>query len=163
MMSQLGQALDQNPGIKVYMVEEKDGVKLFYVNTSAEFEDGTFFKTFSADVDAAVVHLVSSKGRKIEQVNVDVLTAHAGFTMTGVTDGRDGFPVFIGVDANLSLFKAQASIFDLNLGLGVETGLGIKDGSVGVHLAGCGVTIGRKVSISACGSSFGIDFGRFFD
>ena len=164
MKHQLVETIDKNPDLKIQVVEEKDGATLWYVNAGAGFEDGTFFKTLTGEASASMMHLVQSKGKKIEQVNVDVFTAQAGFTMTGVTDGTDGgFPVYIGADASLNLFKAQASVFDLNLGVGVETGLGLKDGSIDAHVLGCGITIGRKVGISAFGSSFAIDFGRFFD
>jgi len=46
--------------------------------------------------------------------------------------------------------------------LGVQTDIGLKDYSFGTHVAGWGYTIGKKTSISAFGSSFGIDFGRLF-
>jgi hypothetical protein len=68
-----------------------------------------------------------------------------------------GVVVHAGVDAGFSLFKGSASLFDLNLGLGVESGASIKDGSLNLHLAGYGMQIGRKASISVFGASFDID------
>ena len=106
------------------------------------------------------MHERQSKRKRTKQVNADVSTMQAGFTMTGVTDGTGGgFPVYIGADASLNLFEAQASVFDLDLGVGVKTGLGFKDGSIDFHVLGCGITIGRKVGISAFGSGIAIDFG----
>jgi hypothetical protein len=98
------------------------------------------------------MHLAQSTGKPIEDVNVDVFTASVSATAG----------TYVGVEANVSLVKAEASIFDLNLGIGVDTGFGIKDDSLGAKFAGCGIEIGRKVSISVFGSGFGIDFGRLF-
>jgi hypothetical protein len=141
----------QDPDFKLQAVEEKDGSTTFYGNASVSTE-GVLFKTITAEARASVMHLAKSTGKPIEQVNVDVFTASVG-----VTAGS-----YLGAEAGVSLFKAEASLFDLNLGVGVDTGAGIKDDSLDVHVAGCGITIGRKVAISAFGSSFGIDFGRLF-
>ncbi|KAF9177428.1 hypothetical protein BGZ51_008769 [Haplosporangium sp. Z 767] len=81
-----------------------------------------------------------------------LLTAEVGATVG----------TYVGAEANVSLIKAKASIFDLNLGVGVDSGIGIRDDSFDARVLGCGIQIGRKVSISAFGSSFGIDFGRLF-
>ena len=52
------------------------------------------------------------------------------------------------------------SVFDFNLGAGVSTGAGIKDDSLDLKLAGCGVKVGRKVGISAFDNEIAVDFGR---
>ena len=65
-------------------------------------------------------------------------------------------------EAGVHLPKVEASAFDLNLGVGLDTGGGIKDDSLEVKALGCGVTVGRKVGISVFGASFGIDFGKLF-
>lgn len=149
-LSQLEDALNE-PDFKLQAVEEKDGATTFYANASVGSE-GTIFKTVTADARASVMHLAQSKGKPIEQVNVDVFTASASATAG----------TYLGVEAGVSLVKAEASLFDLNLGVGVDTGAGIKDESLDVKVAGCGFQIGRKVSISVFGASFGIDFGRLF-
>ena len=147
-LKQLDEALI-DPAFKFQAVQEKDGVTIFYGNASISSE-GTFFKTCTAEAKASVMHLVQSKGRPIEQVNVDVFTARASATVGS----------YIGADAGVSLIKAEGSIFDLNLGIGVDTGAGIKDESLDIHALGCGFQVGRKVSISVFGNSFGLDFGR---
>ncbi|KAF9200881.1 hypothetical protein BGZ49_008879 [Haplosporangium sp. Z 27] len=139
------------PDFKIQAVDDVDGTTTFHANASVG-TDGIVFKTLTAEARASVLHLVQTNGKPIEQVNVDVFTVGVGAT-TGT---------YLGAEAGVSLIKAQASIFDLNLGLGVDTGFGIKDDSVDVHYAGCGFQFGRKVSVSAFGSSFGIDFGRLF-
>lgn len=68
----------------------------------------------------------------------------------------------LGAEAGVSLINAQVSLFDLNLGVALDTEVGIKDDSLVIEALGCGFKIGRKVSISVFGSSFGIDFGRLF-
>ncbi|KAI8605354.1 hypothetical protein EDD21DRAFT_432101 [Dissophora ornata] len=137
------------PDFKIQAFDEPDGSTTFYVNASAEAE-GTIFRTYTAEGRASVLHVVQSNGKQIEQVSVDVFTAGIGATVGS----------YMGVEANVSLIKAKASIFDLNLVVGVNTGARIKDESFEANVAGCGFQIGRKVSISAFGSSFGIDFGR---
>jgi hypothetical protein len=160
LLQQLGAAASL-PEFNIQAFDEKDGATTFYVQASAKSE-GTWFRTYSADAKGAIVHVVQSKGKAIEQVNVDVFTAHANATASSINIGDRDLLVYVGADAGVSLFKAEASIFDLNLGVGVETGAGVKDGSLDVHVAGCGFQIGKKLSISVFGSSFGFDFGRLF-
>lgn len=45
-VKQFSQALDQNPGWKVQIVDEPDGSTLWYVNAQAENKTDTFFKTY---------------------------------------------------------------------------------------------------------------------
>jgi hypothetical protein len=150
LLTQLGKALTR-PNFKIEAVDYPDGATVFYANAGAG-ENGTIFKTFSAEARASVMHLAKSKGKPIEQVSVDVFTVSVGATAG----------TYMGLEANVSLIKAEASIFDLNLGVGVDTGAGFKDDSLDVKVAGCGFTIGRKVSISVFGAGFGVDFGRLF-
>ena len=42
----------------------------------------------------------------------------------------------------------------------MSTGAGIKDHSLDLKLAGCGVKVGRKVGISAFDNEVAVDFGR---
>ena len=58
-----------------------------------------------------------SNGKPIEQVNVDVFTL--GVAATGS---------YLGAEANVSLFKAEGGL--RNLGIGVDTGVGIKNDSL---------------------------------
>jgi len=158
-LQQFSQMLDTTPELKFSVVEEKDGAQLWYANAKVEeASELRIFKTYTADATASFMHVAQQKGAPIEQVSVDVFTASASATLGETAD----ITTYAGVDARLSLVKAKASIFDLDLGVGLETGAGIKNGSVDVHVAGCGVTIGKTMSISAFGSSFGIDFGRLF-
>lgn len=87
----------------------------------------------------------------IGAVDLSILSAEAHYECS---------TLFMGIGAGISLIEADASIFKLKLGLGVDTGIGIKDDSVEVKVAGVGGTIGRVVSISVFNNSFGIDFGR---
>lgn len=146
----LGEALNK-PGFKLQACEEKDGSTIFYYNGGIE-EKGTVFKTYSADAKLSVMHVAKSTGKPIEQLSVDVFTAQASASAGA----------YLGVEAGVSLISAEASIFNLTLGVGLDTGAGIKDDSLEVKVAGCGMTVGRVVSISAWGSTFGIDFGRLF-
>jgi hypothetical protein len=71
-------------------------------------------------------------------------------------------PAYIGAEIGVDLISAQAAIFDLNLGYALTTGIGLQDGSLEVEVAGCGITIGKRVGISAFGTGVSIDFGRLF-
>ena len=46
------------------------------------------------------------------------------------------------------------------VGAGVSTGAGIKDDSLNLKLAGCGVKVGRKVGVSVFDNEIGVDFGK---
>jgi hypothetical protein len=144
---------DDNPDAKIgyYRV----GIDIDGADTDA------VFKTMDASAKAAVFHVASNKGHPVKQFSADVLQAKASATLGGVAGGSDGTPIYAGVDAQVNLVDLKASVFDLNLGVGVKTDIGVKDYSVGGHVLGCGFTVGKKTSISAWGSTIGIDFGRF--
>ena len=67
-----------------------------------------------------------------------------------------------GLEVGVSLFKTRAGPINFNLGVGADTGIGIRDDSFTLKAVGCGFTVGRKWEISVYGTSFGIDFGTFF-
>lgn len=69
-------------------------------------------------------------------------------------------PLYAGAGVGFNLAGGSASIFDFNLGVGLSTGVGLKDESVELKVAGTGVTVGRKISISVLDNSFGIDLVR---
>ncbi|KAF9336739.1 hypothetical protein BG006_007516 [Podila minutissima] len=98
------------------------------------------------------MHVAMSNGKPNEDISADMFTAGVSVTTR----------IYMGVEANDSLFKARASFLDFNLGVGIGTGTGIKDESFDFKVVGCGFQIGRKVSISVFGSTVGVDFGRLF-
>ncbi len=156
LLKQLDDAM-HNPDFKLYAREEPDGATTFYANAGVSAE-GTIFRVYTADAKASVMHLSKKNGHPATQVNIDTFVIDANATTTTIGD----YAVYAGADAGVSIFKGSASVFDLNLGVGVETGIGIKDGSLDLHAVGCGFQLGRKVSISVYGASFGVDFGRCF-
>jgi hypothetical protein len=87
----------------------------------------------------------------IDAVDVSILEAYAGADMA---------PLYAGAGVGFRLAGGSASIFDFDLGVGLTTGAGIKDNSVEVKLAGTGVTVGQKISISVFNNSFGLDLVR---
>ena len=104
----------------------------------------------SAGASASILHQVGKNGG-IQTVSLDIIQtkANAWASQAG-----------IGVGLSANLINAKASVFDLNLGVGVDTGVGVHDDSVTLEAAGCGFTVGRKVGVSVLGNSFGVDFGR---
>ena len=87
----------------------------------------------------------------ISQVSVGVGTAQAGVTTSGT---------YVGANAGVSLIGGNVSAVDFNVGAGVSTGVGIQDDSVQAKVAGCGVSIGRKMGISVFDNSISLDLGK---
>ncbi|CAB3979779.1 Hypothetical predicted protein [Paramuricea clavata] len=61
------------------------------------------------------------------------------------------------VKARLTLSDCKAGPFNLHLGLGVSTGLAMKDGTVEAKLAGTGLIVGKKIGFAAYDNEFSID------
>ena len=87
----------------------------------------------------------------IDTVDVNIFEGHEEAEIS---------PMYAGAGIGFNLAGGQASIFDFNLGVGLSTGIGLKDESVELKAAGTGVTVGRKISISVLDVSFGIDIVR---
>ncbi|OAQ23793.1 hypothetical protein K457DRAFT_50443, partial [Linnemannia elongata AG-77] len=137
------------PDVHINATTDPDGVTVFHANAGVN-SGGVIFKTYTAQAKASVIHIGQSKGRPIKQVNVDVLSID-----TSTTVGT-----YVGADANVSLLKADVSMFQVQLGVGVDTGIGIKDDSLSAKVGGFGFSVGRVMSIEVFGSSFGVDFGK---
>ncbi|KAF9570866.1 hypothetical protein EC968_001305 [Mortierella alpina] len=140
------------PDVDIKATEDKDGVTVFHANAGVQ-SGGVIFKTYTAKARASVIHIGQIKGKPIRQVDVDVLSVDVSTTVG----------TYLGADANVSLVKADASIFEVQLGVGVDSGIGIKDDSLTAKVAGFGFSVGRKMSIEVFGSSFGVDFGKAKD
>ena len=51
---------------------------------------------------------------------------------------------------------------DVNIGLGVSTGGGVKDDSFSIKALGTGFTIGRKLGLSFLDNEIALDLGKLF-
>ena len=124
-------------------------LQVLYINAGAGRDEGIIMQV-SAETSASIFHHVGQKGG-IETVPFDVLQtkAKAWVSQAG-----------IGVGLSANIVNASASVFDLTLGVGVDTEVGIKDDSFTAEVLGCEITLGRKVGISVLGSSFKVYFGR---
>ena len=120
--------------------------------------DNAYIPQYSANAELTAFKTVSGHEDTpgYGRTETKILTANAGGWQTagGVGGG--------GLEAGASLIKARAGPFNLNLGVGVDTGAGIRDDSVTVKALGTGFTVGRKMEVSALGSSFGVDLGNIF-
>lgn len=87
----------------------------------------------------------------IEQVDAQFFSASAGAS-TSMTHAE--------ANAKVTLAGGDVSVFNFHLGAGVSTGGGIKDDSLSLKLAGCGVQVGRKIGISAFDNEIGVDLGK---
>ena len=134
---------------------EKEGQTLYYVYLGEKSEGPTtVFTTTTIEARASFQHYVQGKNvSRFQEVKYDALTAEAHWVKA---------PYYWGGGAGAYLIQAEASIFDLTLGIGVETGIGVKDETFEVELAGCGIMIGRRVGISVFGNEFSINLGRLF-
>ena len=120
------------------------------MSADAGIDEGIILQV-STSAEASVFHFVdqNSKGG-IATASFDVLQAKAkAWAGAGA-----------GVALSINLVDAKVAVFGLTLGVGVDTGVGVKDDSLEIEFLGTGITIGRKVGISVLGSSFGVDFGR---
>ena len=105
-------------------------------------------------VAGAGVFKIHSGTMAIEKVDFETFSAKASVEASNT---------HVGANATAILAGGSASIFDLQLGVGVSSEAGIKDDSVALKAAGCGFKIGRKVGISVFDNEFAIDFGRLFN
>ena len=53
-------------------------------------------------------------------------------------------------------------LWQVRLGLGINTGAGVKDGSVGAKILGCGLQLGQKTGVSLFDNEVVVDFGKLF-
>jgi hypothetical protein len=144
---------------------------LFYAKASAEAEGQFLIKTYNNEAKVAVMNIFQvsdmrlcplplrldilspqKNGIRAEQVDIDIIQAKVS--------GQ--FGTYIGVNAALNLVSGQVGPFDVTLGVGVATGLDVRDEAIEVKALGCGFTIGKRVGISVAGTSAEINFGRFF-
>jgi hypothetical protein len=149
----------------------KENYALFYAKASAEAEGQFLIKTYNNEAKVAVMNIFQvsdmrlcplplrldilspqKNGIRAEQVDIDIIQAKVS--------GQ--FGTYIGVNAALNLVSGQVGPFDVTLGVGVATGLDVRDEAIEVKALGCGFTIGKRVGISVAGTSAEINFGRFF-
>lgn len=146
-LEQIEKSAETDPNFKFQVFEEPDGATTFYINGSVH-TDGVLLKSVTAETRASLMHISGKHG-----VDVEVLTVG-----TSVSVGS-----YTGFEVGVSLFKGGAAGFEIDLGVGLDTGIGIKDDSFSVELEGCGFTIGRKIGISVFGASLSLDFGGLLD
>lgn len=111
--------------------------------------------TFAVTAMTGAFHVHTGPEAKsaIEQVDARFFGASTGFSASGT---------HAEANAKVTLASGDVSIFNFHLGAGVSTGGGIKDDSISVKVAGCGVQVGRKVGISVFGNELAVDFGKLF-
>lgn len=190
MLESFDKYIEQNPDKKIIALDHSDGTTSFYgvkeealkavelhANQTSSDKDAKIgyllgeagvkgevddlFKTLTADARVSVFHIAGNKDVPIIQYSADLVTAKVGASIAFTGDTRDGMPTYAGIEARVCLVELSASVFELKIGPGVDTGLGLKDDSIKASLLGCGFTVGRKIAISHFWGSFGIDLGRF--
>ena len=125
----------------------------FYGETLCKLTKNYLGPSFAFSAMAGLFRVRTGPGAKtpLEQVDAQFFSVK-----TGVERSR----TYAGANATATLSGGSVSAFDFHLGAGLSTGAGIKDDSVSLKVAGCGVQVGRKVGISAFDNEFAVDFGR---
>jgi hypothetical protein len=110
--------------------------------------------SFAIVAAGSILHVADTGSNDLSSVDFSLFTPEAKVQISDT---------YIGGGASLNLIDGKVSVFNIKLGAGVSSGIGITDDSVTFKLLGTGLQIGRVVSISALDNSFGIDFGRVFN
>ena len=109
---------------------------------------------FEFVIAAGIMHLLTSRAagpRAIEQVDVGIGEARVGILH------EDNY---LGAQAKICVAGGTASALEVNVGLGISTGAGVKDDSLSVKLCGTGFTLGRKVGFSLLDNEVALDLGK---
>ena len=85
------------------------------------------------------------------------------FTLLGAEVGLQGSSTAAEVKVAFILAGGSASVFDVQLGVGLSTGGGIMDDSLVVKVAGTGLSLGRKTGLCIFDNCFSVDFGKLFN
>lgn len=109
--------------------------------------------SFDTTARAAVFQFNNNSDISNGSVDMSILSTKAGMTSN---------QTYAGFDASANLMEATAGPIDAKLGVGVSTGIGLKDDSLGVKVGGTGFTVGRKMGISVMDNEFSVDFGKLF-
>jgi hypothetical protein len=106
------------------------------------WNDGYLFPTANADASAAAYSNVDTSSGM--PVKTELATAHAGATAGSYT----------GIDANAHLVTYGHENGEVKLGLGVDTGVGVRNGTLEVNVLGFGLKMGNDVGFNLAGSQF---------
>jgi len=130
------------------------------------------FNTYSTGYADSVIKVTKNySGPKIQYLNqAGLMQIHSGkipleevdFNLFGVEASTHVSYTGAGYQARVKLIGGKVSVFELQLGIGVSSQIGIVDDSLAVKIFGLGGSIGRKTKICAFDNCFGIDFGNLF-
>merc|ERR1711963_134381 len=130
------------------------------------------FNTYSTGYADSVIKVTKNySGPKIQYLNqAGLMQIHSGkipleevdFNLFGVEASTHVSYTGAGYQARVKLIGGKVSVFELQLGIGVSSQIGIVDDSMAVKIFGLGGSIGRKTKICAFDNCFGIDFGNLF-
>jgi hypothetical protein len=135
----------------MFVVNPGEGVSTGSVKGGVIVTKNLTGPSFKVVDSVAVMRVSSGDSNGIDAVDVSLFEGHADAEVS---------PLYGGAGVGFNLAGGSVSIFDFNLGAGLSTGAGIKDDSVQLKVAGTGVSLGRKISISVLDNSFGIDLVR---
>ena len=132
--------------------DKKKNINILYGSAGVEFNENVF-ATISAEVRVSIIKIFSESNHPISEVSLDILTANAKATLGS----------YNGFELKVALIEGEVSVFDITLGYGISSGIGIEDDSTQVKLFGKGFSIGRKIGISVFDSSFALDLKNIFN
>ncbi|GAA6035075.1 hypothetical protein JCM8097_002172 [Rhodosporidiobolus ruineniae] len=185
LLLELSKALARMPETKIEMAVDAEGGHIFNINWGEDSKIGTegvhfgsadasigvtddkiggntVFRTFGAQSTMAVCRIIQEADTPLEEVNIDIWAANMSAGVTVLKVGDMVFPTHAGWEVAANLVKLQASVFEAQVGVALDTGIGIKDGSWTTEVLGTGFSFGRRTSVSFFGTGFGVDLGRLF-
>jgi hypothetical protein len=65
-------------------------------------------------------------------------------------------------EARLRLADAEGAGFGVKLGAGISSGVSVGLGGVQAKVAGCGLSVGKKIGVSALDNEFYVDIAKMF-
>jgi len=90
------------------------------------------------------------------------LSVKPSFPKAAIAEGGSHAELRAGLRFSEPTSDDESSAVHVRLGLGINTGAGIKDGSVGFKLLGSGLQVGQRTGVSFLDNELMIDFGKLF-
>ncbi|MCJ1237221.1 hypothetical protein MMC14_005206 [Varicellaria rhodocarpa] len=106
------------------------------------WDDGYLFPTAHAGASAAAYS-------NIDDSNGDLTKTEAGTARAEATAGS-----YVGIDANAHALTYGHSNGEFKLGVGLDTGVGIRNGNAEVNVLGFGVKLGNDIGFNLLGNQF---------
>ena len=128
-------------------------VEFLYADVVCKLTKNVLGPAFEVKAMTGVFRAQTGPGAKsaLEQIDAQLFGASVG---TSASDTH------LEGNAKLTVLGREESFVNYHLGVGVSTGLGIKDDSLSLKVAGCGFQFGRKIGVSIFDNELAADIGK---